>query len=406
MRGRLRPLGPPAGLGRAAGRVAFVLIGVLAVGICAVILYKAPDGSMDFRTGVWQPAFDIAHGRAPYPVAGTWRSEDGMPSIYPPLIAVVAIPLGLLPFSIASVLWAALLVAALLLIPWVLGVRDWRLFAATFLLLPVIGALELGQVEILLTLAAALVWRYRDRWLLAAAALGVALAIKPLMFPLVVWLLLTRRFRAALGAGAIAAGLTLASWTAIGFSGMRGYPDLLQAWDRAYGACGVSLSALALKLGAGDTFATSLRLAVAGARLIGAWQLARRADGDRRSFAAAMGALVVAAPIVWSHYLIYFLVPLAIAFPRLDRRWLCLAALWLVGPDGSITMRLAHVDGRVIPTATSVGSNSYGLLLGYLLVTAAVVLLTVRARDGGAPARAVARIPLGGARLLRARFPA
>ena len=101
---------PVRGASRAAGRVAMVLIGVLAVGICGAILYKAPDGSMDFRTGVWQPAFDIAHGHAPYPDAGTWRSEDGMPSIYPPLIAVLAIPLGLLPFGVASVLWAALLV--------------------------------------------------------------------------------------------------------------------------------------------------------------------------------------------------------------------------------------------------------------------------------------------------------
>jgi alpha-1,2-mannosyltransferase len=397
IRGRPRPLGEPAGVARAAAVVATALIGVLAIAVCGAILYKAPEGSMDFRTGVWQPAFDIVHGRAPYPDAATWRSQDGMPSIYPPLIAVVAVPLGLLPFGVASVLWAGLLIAALVLIPWVLGVRDWRLVAAIFLLLPVIGALELGQVEILLTLAAALLWRYRDRWLLAAAALGVGLAIKPLMFPLMIWLLLTRRFRAAFAAGGIAAGLTLGSWAVIGFSGLRSYPALLQAWDRAYAACGVSISALALKLGAANVLATSLRIAVAAVLLAGAWRLARRCEGDRRSFAAAMGALVVAAPIVWSHYLMYFLVPLALAFPRLDRRWLCLAALWLIGPDGSISMRLVHIDGRVVPTAESVGSNSYGVLLGYLLVTAAVVLLTMRGRDGEEGIGAGTHVRLGDA---------
>ena len=113
-----------------------------------------------------------------------------------------------------------------------------------------------------------------------------------------------------------------------------------------------------------------------------------------------MGALVVAAPIVWSHYLIYFLVPLAIAFPRLDRRWLC--------PGGAVAARARRVDHACIsPTSTarssrpppSVGSNSYGVLLGYLLVTAVVVLLTVRARDGGARARAVARVSVGDAAL-------
>ena len=76
MRGRLRPLGPPAGVSRAAGRIATVLIGLVAVGICGVILYKAPDGSMDFRTGIWQPAFDIAHGRAPYPDPDTLAQPE------------------------------------------------------------------------------------------------------------------------------------------------------------------------------------------------------------------------------------------------------------------------------------------------------------------------------------------
>jgi Glycosyltransferase family 87 len=385
---------------RAAGAVATVVIAVLALAVCGAVLSTAPDGFMDFRTGVWQPAFDIVHGHSPYPDAATWRSEDGMPSIYPPLIAVAAVPLGLLSFGLASVLWAALLIAALVLIPWVLGARDWRLYAGVFLLLPVIGALELGQVEILLTLAAALLWRYRDRWPLAAAALGVGLAIKPLMFPLLIWLVLTRRYRAALAAAASAAGLTLGSWAVIGFAGLRAYPDLLQAWDHAYRACGVSLSALALKLGAGDALATSLRVAVAGALLVAGWRLAGRSEGDRRSFAAAMGALVVAAPIVWSHYLMYFLVPLVLVAPRLDKRWLCLAALWVFGPDDSIRMHLAHVDGRVIPTATSVGSNSYWMLLGYLLVTAAVVLVTAGTREGGRlawPRRAA---------ILPARFPA
>jgi hypothetical protein len=400
IRGRLRPRGEGAGVTRAAATVATGLMAVLAVVVCGAILYKAPDGSMDFRTGVWQPAFDILHGQSPYPDAATWRSEDGMPSIYPPLIAVAAVPLGLLPFGVASVLWAALLIGMLLLIPRVLGVRDWRLYAALFALLPVIGALELGQAEILLTLAAALLWRWRDRWLLAALALGVGLAIKPLMVPLLAWLLLTRRFRAAFAATAVTLALTLGSWAAIGFSGLRSYPDLLQAWDRAYQTCGVSLSALALKLGAGDVLATSIRVAAAGALLVCSWRLAQRADGDRRSFAAAMGALVVAAPIVWSHYLIYFLVPLVLVAPRLERRWLVLAALWLLGPDDSLRMRLVHVDGRVVPTATEVGSNSYLILIGYLLITAAAVLVTVRPREGralGWPRRAGS---------LPARFPA
>ena len=58
-------------------------------------------------------------------------------------------------------------------------------------------------------------------------------------------------------------------------------------------------------------------------------------------------------------------------------------------------MRLAHVDGRIVPTAASVGSNSYVTLLGYLLVTAVVVLLTVRtrAREEGVGVALAAGVP-------------
>jgi hypothetical protein len=364
----------------AAVRIASILLGVAAAVACGVLLYKAPDGSIDFRTGVWQPAFDIAHSRTPYPPADTWRSQDGTPSIYPPFIAVMALPLGLLPFAVASVIWSALLMCTLALTLRAVGVRDWRIFGAAILSLPVFVALELGQVEILLVLATALLWRYRDTWLLAALALGLGLAIKPLMFPLLAWLLITRRVRALGASLAVAGAVTLASWAVIGFAGLRAYPALLQAWDRAYGACGVSVSAFALKLGAPGLLATSLRLAAAAALLTWAWRLARRPEGDRASFACAIGALVAAAPVFWGHYLVYFLVPIALAAPRLDRRWLLLAVPWVLGSDDSLRMHLVHVGARVVPTTSFVGSNGYGVFVGYLLLSLAIVVFTARVR--------------------------
>jgi alpha-1,2-mannosyltransferase len=350
----------------------------------------SPDGAIDFRTGIWQPAFDILHGRAPYPAAGILRIQDGVPSIYPPFIALLAVPLGLLSFALASMLWAALMMAALVLTLRVLGVRDWRLYGAVFLLPPVIDAVGLGQVEMLLVLATAVVWRYRDRWPVAGLALGAALAVKPLMLPVLAWLLITRRVRASLASVVIALGLALGSWAVIGFSGLRSYPALLQAWDRIYGGCGVSIRALASKLGAPDLLATSLPLAVAAGLLVCAWRLSHGLEGDRRSFSAAMGAVVVAAPVVWSHYLVYLIVPLALAAPRLEWRWLLLALPWVFGQETSLTMYLAHTGGRIVPTASFVGTDTQVVMLEYLLATAAVVLVTMRA---GARSRRIAPAP-------------
>jgi Glycosyltransferase family 87 len=346
---------------------------------CVKLVMTSPDGAIDFRTGIWQPAFDILHGRSPYPAAGILQIRDGVPSIYPPFIALLALPLGLLSFALASMLWAGVVIGALALTLWLLDVRDWRLYGAAFLLPPVIDAVGLGQVEMLLVLATAVVWRYRDRWPVAALALGAALAVKPLMLPVVVWLLITRRLRASLASVVVAFGLALGSWAVIGFSGLRSYPALLQGWDRIYGGCGVSLRALASKLGAPDLLAKPLPLVVAGGLLVCAWRLSRGLEGDRRSFAAAIGAVVVAAPVVWSHYLVYLIVPLVLAAPRLDWRWLLLALPWVFGQETSLTMYLAHTGDRIVPTASFVGTDTLVVMLEYLLATAAVVLVTVRA---------------------------
>ena len=61
----------------------------------------------------------------------------------------------------------------------------------------VVHGLFYGNITILLVLLVALAWRYRDRARIAGLALGAAIAAKLFVWPLVVWLLLTRRYRAA-----------------------------------------------------------------------------------------------------------------------------------------------------------------------------------------------------------------
>ena len=72
-------------------------------------------------------------------------------------------PWTLLPVGLAEVLFQFLLVAVFVATLALLGVRDWRCYGLAFLWPPVTDAIATGNISILLGLAAAVVWAYRDR---------------------------------------------------------------------------------------------------------------------------------------------------------------------------------------------------------------------------------------------------
>ena len=72
---------------------------------------------------------------------------------------------------------------------------------------------------------------------------------------------------------------------------------------------------------------------VGGALLVACVVFARRAD-DRRSFTCAVAATLALSPIVWLHYLVVLLVPLAIARPRFSLIWLLPVLLWVSPKPG------------------------------------------------------------------------
>ena len=62
--------------------------------------------------------------------------------------------------------------------------------------------------------------------------------------------------------------------------------------------------------------------------------LGRRGE-DLRSFTLALAASLALTPIVWLHYLVLLLVPLAIARPRFSAIWLVPLLLWLTPLNGN-----------------------------------------------------------------------
>ena len=291
--------------------------------------------AFDFR--VFYFAAEAAlRGDTIYPPVDDPTLLDGRAYVYPPLLAVLVTPLTVLSIDAAGLVVMAALVVAVLAIPLILGVRDWRCVAIVLLWPPVISAIQTANVSIPLALAAALVWRYRERTVVPGLALGVALAVKLLLWPLAVWLLVQRRVASVAWAAGSCALLLLGSWAVVGFDGFGSYPGLLRRLSDVMDDRGYSVYALLVDLGAPSAPARALWIAVAVALLVAVVVVGRKGDA-RTSFILAVAASLAFTPVVWLHYFALLLVVVALAQPRLGIVWLVPLGLFVTPGSGDPT---------------------------------------------------------------------
>jgi Glycosyltransferase family 87 len=285
------------------------------------------DAGWAFREAFLGAADDVLDGSSPYPVAGDPDFARGTAYVYPPVLAFATIPFTVVSTDVAVGLFALVLIASVPATLWLCGVRDWRCYGIAFLWPAVLSGVHVENISLLMALGGALVWRYRDRPALSGASLGVAMAVKPLLWPVGLWLLATGRLRSLLSSVAVAVTLALVSWAAIGFAGLRDYPALLRRLSAGADEWGYSLYALLLDLGAGHSVARALWALLAVAVLAAAVVIARRGD-DRSAFVLAMAAVIAVSPIVWLHYFSLLLVVVAVAQPRLGLVWFVPLLMW------------------------------------------------------------------------------
>jgi len=321
-----------AGLARAAVRLKPLYWALLALVFAASIYFNVKGGIFgeDFRGTLWQAGRDILHGRSPYPrpdVTGLARA--GNPAVYPAATLVVASPLGLIPFTAAAIIWDIFAVGALLAALRLVGVRDWRVYAVVGLTFPMAASLELAQFDAPLALGCALVWRWRNSaGVRLAVSLGALLVAKVFLWPLLVWAAVSR-WRQAVGALAVAAGLALVGWAAIGFAGFTSYPRLLSALTYAFGPRGYSLMALGTRSGLAPSVARFLPFAAAAALCCLCVVFARRGRQED-AFVLAVGAALFGSPVLWLHYTVILLVAVAVRRPVFDAVWIVPIGLWMV----------------------------------------------------------------------------
>jgi hypothetical protein len=359
--------------------IAVVLLIALAYRANQVIGWlSAPQWGYDF-SAYWLAARHLLGGQPIYTaaqLAGPYEPQlqGQFLYLYPPFLAVVVIPLALLSpetYGPAMVVWA--LLGAAIATAVVVGVarlegllpdRERALFllAAAFAFPPLVAELVLGNVHVLLLGLFALAWwgtrvGGRGGEAVAGGAVGTAALIK--LFPAVVllWFVVTGRWRAAVWSAGAVAVLALLTLPITGIQPWLDYPKAI----RDLGAPANTTDALAPSLWLGSILPTVVArgvVLVLGLALVG-WSAARLEE--RASFGISVAVSVLVAPSLFQHYLAIMVLPLllglraALAGPAASRVALGASYLALWPGQQPLLGAFSWVLNRAIPTLGALG---------------------------------------------------
>jgi hypothetical protein len=316
----------------------------------------APGWAWDFRA-FYDAAGAYVHHRSPYPqpLLSAMAGKQGF--VYPLPVAVVFVPFWVLPWPVAATLFVLLCAASIVGALWILGVRDWRCYGAALLIWPTQWGVVLGTLSPILAFLLALLWRYRDRRAVAAPLLAVLVVSKLFLWPLALWFLAVRRFRTVAYAvlGSVAA-VVLATLP-FGLGTLNDYRAILRVLSGYESSFSLSPLSFFKSLGVSGTPALLGVAAIAAPLLVGLVRTSRTRD-DLLGLRVSLALAFVLSPIVWGHYLVALLVPLALMRPRFSPVWFALAWVsadmaWLAADRG--TSRAAWIAIAWVFAAAQLG---------------------------------------------------
>jgi arabinofuranan 3-O-arabinosyltransferase len=317
--------------------------------------------------------------------------DNGTPLrfMYPPSFLLLFAPLGLLDFPAAKqaflIVNTAAIVAAALVCLRLFGV-SWRSRLAPLLLIGlalctgVLVTLIQGNVNglILLGEAAALLTASRGQWRLSGLFLGLTLAAKPALLPLLIIPILWRRWDTVVIAGAVL-GVPSAAALAIGADGGRfltqSIPYMLGG-ETGIRLVNTSLSGTVTLIGLPALVGTVLRLLAGVATAAAVWVRVRKAGDSALKIVEISGLIVVATLLVFSfssEYHVLFLLPLAVsaaipgALMRAPLPWLGIGLA--ASPHLFVLYRVGARLGWGPALGTLSASIGFIVILGFLVTT-------------------------------------
>nr|CTQ92255.1 Probable conserved integral membrane protein [Kibdelosporangium sp. MJ126-NF4] len=282
----------------------------------------------------WHADFDTFHRSVIALLHGDSIYDTGarMTNLNPPFWTVVLVPFGLVKpltaYWLFGVLTAGLVVGAGLLVARELGVSGWTkaLVSAAFLASsPLMGTVALGQVYGVLVMGLALAWvaHRRGKPVLAGIALGLVIAIKPTLVPILLLPVVQRQWRTVLAAVGGAVAATLVGLVVAGPHTTWRWLQVLRIEPLSTFGDNASLPSFVARLG-GPAW---LGYAVAGVLVVLTLRRVRH-DPDIALWAVTAATLLLS-PVAWHNYLV-------LCFPGvfvvLSRRRIATATLLLALP--------------------------------------------------------------------------
>jgi alpha-1,2-mannosyltransferase/arabinofuranan 3-O-arabinosyltransferase len=280
-----------------------------------------------------------------------------VPNLNPPFLTVLFAPFGvfdpLTSYKILSLVTVALLLAALAVVAWELRLSVWAtaLTAAMMLVsMPFMGTIGLGQIYAVLVLGLALAWvaARRGAMVWTGVFLGLVVAVKPTMAPLLLLPIALRQWPTLFSAVGTGFGATLVGFFVAGPKETFDWLALMRVQEATAYLDNASLPGFVLRMG-GPAW---LGFLIGGALLAVTFIRARKdVDMALWSFVAAT---LLFAPIAWHNYLL-------LCYPGvlvlLKRRHYTASALLLTLP--TIGLEWMGQWAGETPTVVALGQSLY-----------------------------------------------
>jgi hypothetical protein len=328
-------------------------------------------------------AHHVLSGRDPYPHVPSAAVYRGNAFVYPWLTAHLFVPFALLPLRISLPLYFLLSCSAILLACRVARLpQTWSALIVLTSATAVRG-LQVGAINAFLLLGCTLAWAWRERPGRVGALLALVIGAKLFLAPLLLWLVIARRWR-ALAASLAGLVVFLGAGFVLGPIGPRRYLQLLSELSGHEDRQGFSFYRL-LTDHVDSTGARVLSVAIAvGLVLVVVVRRPRVRERDLEAtvFGAAVVAALLSTPILWSHYLLLAFLPLMAA-----------RAGWVAFAIGSALDWLIAAPAHVRPLLPHDFQDRLTLLWTVLVLM--VLLLRVRAVSGGVDGRATTTVVRG-----------
>ncbi|HEY9522215.1 MAG TPA: glycosyltransferase 87 family protein [Thermopolyspora sp.] len=332
-----------------------------------------------------------------------------LPFTYPPIAALLAVPLAKMSWPVAQWVWTAGVFLVLAVTVWYAfresleslagRGRPWAtwapmafggLAAACAYLMPVRDQVRFGQVDVLLVMLCLIDCTARRPWWPRGMLIGLATAIKLTPGVFLIYLLITgfgpnasRDQRRTFGMAAFTTALlTLLPFLVIPKDSTRFWFSALFDADRLgsnTGTTNQSMRGMLLRLYLPDALTTVLWLTLVAVVAWCGFRWARRAfiDGDAMTGVALTGLMaVLLSPVAWIHHLAWVVVVIgALAGTGRDRVRLLIAAgvfayYVLPIPWWGVSLRAAEIPivspvvGRIVQDAFGLGALALVWLLG------------------------------------------